>query len=55
MRLPGTAMFLVKHRLAGTLAALAIAALGALGLGNAPATGCTAADAPADAALASAR
>jgi len=37
-------MFLIKHRLTGTLAALLIAALGALGLGNSPATGCTPAD-----------
>ncbi len=48
-------MFLIKHRLTGTLAALAIAALGALGLGNTPATGCTPLDAPAYAASASLR
>lgn len=34
-------MFLVKHRLSGALAALLVAALGALSLANSPATSCT--------------
>ena len=33
-------MFLVKHRLSGALAALLVAALGALSLANSPATSC---------------
>ena len=36
-------MFLITHRATGALAALLIAAFGALSLGRAPATGCDAA------------
>ena len=34
-------MFLIKHRASGVLAALLVAALGALRLANAPAPSCT--------------
>ena len=34
-------MFLIKHRASGALAALLVAALGALRIANAPATICT--------------